>query len=72
MLTARVVEAEFLSPEEVRQLVRRGKNAPNELRALGIPHQVVRGRVLVSRYHVRAWLEGRQTASREVNLEAVR
>lgn len=67
-------EGEFLSPPEVRQLAGKTELAAqiDALKMQGIPHRIVGRRVLVSRYHVRAWLEGRQTASREVNMEAVK
>lgn len=68
-------EGEFLLPPEVRQLAGKAELAAQGevLRLLGIPHRTVGRRVLVSRHHVRAWLEGKpMPVSREVNLGAVK
>lgn len=65
---------EFLSVAETRQATGCARRAAQKraLDAAGIPWQEVRGHLVVSRYHVRAWLEGRPIpASREVNLGAV-
>jgi hypothetical protein len=66
---------ELLLPAEVKQLV--GVSNPDEqsrlLREYGIPHRLFKQRILVSRFHVREWLTGRQPApSRGVNLAAVK
>lgn len=66
---------EFLPPADVK-LIAGGATAPEQqaaaLAAEGIPHKIIRGRVVVSRYHVRAWLAGEQVATRRPNLGAVK
>ena len=53
--------SEFLEPSELRRLTDYAQADKQDawLTEHGIPHQVVRKRVIVSREHVRAWLEGR-------------
>jgi hypothetical protein len=50
---------EFLTPAELRDLTQRARKQDQvrELGALGIPHLLQRGRILVSRVHVRARLQ---------------
>lgn len=73
MLTA--TAGEFLSPDELRDLTQRARREAQaqELDAMGIPHMTQRGRLLVSRFHVRERLAGRSMAPvRRPNLEIVR
>jgi len=53
--------SEFLEPDEIRQLTAYTPAAKQDawLTEHGIPHRLDRRRVIVSREHVRAWLEGR-------------
>jgi len=72
---AEPLSQELLLPAEVKQLV--GASNPDEqsklLLELGIPHRLLKQRILVSRFHVREWLAGRQLVqSRGVNLAAVK
>ena len=57
--------SEFLEPEEVKRLTAAAQAAKQDawLTQQGIPHKVDRRRVIVSREHVRAWLEGRPLRS---------
>lgn len=52
---------EYLTPAELHQLTAAARSAGQArwLADKAIPHQVDRRRVIVSREHVRAWLEGR-------------
>ena len=66
---------EFLSAVETHGLTGFARAAEQEtwLKAHGIPHQRDGKRVIVSRFHARAWLEGRPlVASNAPNLEALR
>lgn len=68
-------ETEFLKGAELHDLTGFARAAEQEgwLRDHGMPHQRDGRRVIVSRYHARAWLEGRAvTASNEPNLAALR
>jgi hypothetical protein len=53
--------SEFLEPDELKRLAGCTPVAKQDewLTEQGIPHRVDRKRVIVSREHVRAWLEGR-------------
>lgn len=66
---------EFLPPADVKVLAG-GATKPEDqakaLQASGIPHRVIRGRVVVSRHHARAWLAGEQVVSRRPNMGAVK
>ena len=67
--------SEFLTAEEVRDLTQRARREAQAqaLTAAGIPHRIVGARIIVSRHHARAWLEGRQVApSREPDMNAIR
>lgn len=68
-------DREFLDAADVKTLAG-GASAPDKqaeaLKAEGIPHRIIRGRVVVSRYHVRAWLAGEQVATRRPNMGAVK
>lgn len=57
-------QPEFLTAEELQRLTdaRRGAEQDKWLVAQGIPHKVDGKRVIVSRLHVRAWLEGKAVA----------
>ena len=75
VLMAEPFSQELLLPAEVKQLV--GASNPDEqsklLLEFGIPHRLLKQRILVSRFHVREWLAGRQLVqSRGVNLAAVK
>ena len=52
---------EFLEPEELKRLTGHKQVIKQDawLTEHGIPHQVDGKRVILSREHVRAWLEGR-------------
>jgi hypothetical protein len=67
--------SEFMTPDELRDLTgKRGQALQVQfLKAEGIPHKERRGRLLVSRVHVRDWLAGRPLprASVGVNLAAL-
>jgi hypothetical protein len=70
-----VSESEFLSLAEVRELTgyARHEDQRRTLTEKGIPWREGPRRILVSRYHVREWLAGRQVApSRGPRLELVR
>jgi hypothetical protein len=58
-------EPEFLGPDELRALTGFKPAAKQDgwLREQGIPHRRDGARVIVSRLHVRAWLEGRPVVS---------
>jgi hypothetical protein len=60
-----VEQSEFLSTAELHQLTgfARAKAQADWLRAEGIPHQVRGRRVICSRTHSLAWLEGRATSA---------
>ena len=64
--------SEFLSADELRDLTQRARRSDQaaELDAMGIPHMVQRGRLLVSRFHVRERLAG--TVVRRPDLSKVR
>jgi hypothetical protein len=68
--------AEFLTPAEVKAAAGGAASIADQaatLKANGIPHRLVGRRLLVSRYHVRAWLQGEVVAPRsEPKLELVR
>lgn len=57
--------SEYLSPAEIRQVT--GYAMPSRqaewLKLKAIPHRQDGARVIVSREHVRAWIEGRHTVS---------
>lgn len=61
-------ENEFLSKEELQFLCGRRDAVSQEkaLKEMGIPHRVVRGRVVVSRFHVREWLEGKTRPAKHI------
>jgi hypothetical protein len=68
-------EPEFLKPVELHDLTGFARAAEQEawLKAEGLTHRRCGKRVIVSRYHARAWLEGRPViASNEPNLGAIR
>jgi hypothetical protein len=69
-----MAESLFLSPDELRDLTQRARRdgQVERLEAEGIPHRIVAGRVIVARFHVLQWLEGRPVAqSREPNFGAI-
>jgi hypothetical protein len=56
---------EFLTTAEVRKAAGGAKSVAEQarvLKTLGLPHQVVNGVILVSRYHLREWLAGKVVA----------
>lgn len=66
---------EFLQSAELRELTGFSRAAEQEswLRDHGLPHKRDGKRIIVSRFHARAWLEGRAiVASNEPNLAALR
>lgn len=67
-------ESEFLTLSEVRDLTDCARRSDQErvLTELGIPFRMVGRRTVVSRYHARLWLAGRDvTPSREPDLSGV-
>ncbi|MBW8847474.1 MAG: DUF4224 domain-containing protein [Burkholderiales bacterium] len=56
--------SEFMTKEEIRELTGKRGQALQVAVLIEerIPHKVLRGRLLVSRFHVREWLEGRTPA----------
>lgn len=70
-----LTDPEFLKAAELHDLTGFARAAEQEtwLKAHGIPHQRDGKRVIVSRFHARAWLEGRPVvASNAPNLGALR
>lgn len=67
-------ESEYLPPVELHTLTGYARTSAQAswLKERGIPHRVDGRRVIVSREHVRAWLEGRNIVSSGLKLEAVR
>lgn len=57
--------SEFLEPADLRKLTGfvDHKKQDEWLTEVGIPHKVVRKRVIVSAEHARRWLEGRRMVS---------
>lgn len=75
MLAAHIEPSEFLTTDELRDLTQRARRDAQvkELQVLGIPHLVQRGRVLVSRVHVRERIAGNTPqAIRRPDLSKVR
>ena len=67
------MNSEYLSPFELHGLTGYSVR-PKQiewLKAAGIPHRVDGGRVIVSRVHVQAWIEGRTVVSGGINFGAV-
>lgn len=58
-------DKEYLTAQEVHQLTGFARAAQQSewLKLNGIPHKAFERRVVVSRVHVRAWLEGRTVVS---------
>lgn len=70
------IDSEFLAPQEIRRMTSsmRIDDQENFLHEHGIPHRRIGRRILVSRAHTRAWLEG-STLIRPrggINLGAIR
>lgn len=68
-------QSEFLSAAELRELTgyTHARQQAEWLSERGIPHKLEARRVVLSRVHVRGWLEGRPMVSGGgVNLAAVR
>ncbi|TXH90319.1 MAG: DUF4224 domain-containing protein [Rhodoferax sp.] len=66
---------EFLNPQEMHALTSyaRAGQQSEWLKTKGIPHRVDGRRVIVSREHVRNWLEGRtMVVSRGLNTAAIK
>jgi hypothetical protein len=67
--------SEFLSAADLRDLTGYSRSAEQEewLKGQGIPHRRDGRRIILARFHARAWLEGRHVvASNEPNLAALR
>lgn len=60
-----MIEGEFLSPDEVQRLTGQRSRAKQAtwLKSEGIPARQDGSRMIVSRVHVRSWLEGRPVVS---------
>lgn len=60
-----MTDGELYSAEELHRLTASARATPQAewLKEHGIPHQLDGKRVIVSRIHVRAWLEGRTVLS---------
>lgn len=56
---------EYLSTQEIQTItgVARSNTQSRWLNEHGVPHQLDRKRVIVSRVHVQAWLEGKPMAT---------
>lgn len=68
-------EAEFLTADDLHALTGFARAGQQEawLKDQGIPHRRDGKRIILSRAHARAWLEGRRVvASNEPNLGALR
>uniref|UniRef100_UPI00406C248D DUF4224 domain-containing protein n=1 Tax=Rhodoferax sp. GW822-FHT02A01 TaxID=3141537 RepID=UPI00406C248D len=65
---------EYLSNSELLHLTgyRRAGHQSNWLKERSLPHRTDGPRVIVSRVHVQAWLEGRTVPSSGLNLAALR
>ena len=65
---------EYLSPPELHQLTgyARATSQASWLKDRGVSHRLEGRRVIASRIHVQAWLEGRSIVSSGLNLAAVR
>jgi hypothetical protein len=66
--------SEFLNQSELHQLTgyARPTSQASWLKEHGLPHRLDRGRVIVSRVHVQAWLEGRAVVSNGLRMEFVK
>jgi hypothetical protein len=68
-------QSEFLSASEVRELTdyAHAKQQAEWLTVRGIPHKLESRRVVLSRVHVRGWLEGRHmVAGSGINFGAIK
>jgi len=65
---------EYLLPNELFQLTGyvRGTSQATWLKDRALPHQRDGQRVIISRNHVKAWLEGRPVISTGLNLAAIK
>jgi hypothetical protein len=65
---------EYLTPAELHQLTgfARPTSQASWLKERALPHRLDGRRVIVSRVHVQAWLEGRTVVSSGLNLAAVK
>lgn len=74
-MPAMTTETEFLSSTDLHTLTGYARAAEQSrwLTEHGVPHRRVGRRVIVTRFHTRAWLEGRAAArpSNEPNLGAL-
>ena len=67
--------SEYLSPQELHTLTGYARSAQQAawLKFRSIPHKQDGSRIIVSREHVRAWLEGKPVLSRSgMNVAAIR
>ena len=66
--------SEFLSATELHALTgyARATSQASWLKEHALPHRLDGRRVIVSRVHVQAWLEGRTVVSSGLNLAAVK
>lgn len=67
--------SEYLSAQELHQLTgyARGQQQAGWLTSKGIPHKMDGSRVIVSREHVRCWIEGKPVLARAgLNIAAIR
>ena len=65
---------EYLSQSELYQLTGyvRGTSQSSWLKDRALPHQTDGQRVIISRTHVKDWLEGRAVISTGLNLAAIK
>ncbi len=66
---------EYLAPQELHALTgyARATSQASWLTSKGIPHRLDDRRIIVSREHVRGWLEGRTVASSQgLNLAGIK
>lgn len=67
--------SEYLTPQELHQVTgyARTSGQADWLKANGIPCKLVGARLIVSREHVRSWLEGKPVLARGgMNIAAIR
>lgn len=69
-----MAQTEYLPPPELHDLThyKQAKAQAHWLQERAIPHRLDGRRVIVSREHVRGWLEGRTVATGGINFAAVR
>ena len=70
-----MIDSEFLSPDELRELTEKGRrdDQAKALESKGLPFRRGLNKLIVSRHHVRLWLCGKPlTQEREPDFSNVR